>query len=90
VTAISEFTEMATWPGTTPTSPLIITLQKANSIAVCNVATANWTDLFNSVLSDATIYARCPACSGWIDMRDLGQVLEHEGPLPHPSQDQPQ
>jgi hypothetical protein len=25
-----------------------------------------------------------------IDCRDLGQVLEHEGPLPHPAQDQPQ
>ena len=24
----------------------------------------------------------------WIDMRDLGQVLEHAGPLPHPAQDQ--
>ena len=27
---------------------------------------------------------------GWIDCRDLGQVFEHEGPLPHPAQDQPQ
>jgi hypothetical protein len=26
---------------------------------------------------------------GWIDMRDVGQVLEHEGPLPHPAQDRP-
>jgi Zn-finger nucleic acid-binding protein len=33
---------------------------------------------------------RCPACDGWIDCRDLGQVFEHEGPLPHPAQDQPQ
>jgi hypothetical protein len=32
----------------------------------------------------------CPACDGWIDRRDLGQVFEHEGPLPHPAQDQPQ
>lgn len=24
------------------------------------------------------------------DMRDLGQVFEHEGPLPHPVQDKPQ
>jgi hypothetical protein len=23
-------------------------------------------------------------------MRDLGQVFEHEGPLPHPNKDQPQ
>jgi hypothetical protein len=25
-----------------------------------------------------------------IDCRDLGQVFEHERPLPHPAQDQPQ
>jgi hypothetical protein len=28
---------------------------------------------------------RCPACNGWIDCRDLAQVFEHEGPLPHPA-----
>jgi hypothetical protein len=33
---------------------------------------------------------RCPRCGGLVDMRDLGQVFEHEGPLPHPKQDQPQ
>jgi hypothetical protein len=33
---------------------------------------------------------RCPACNDWIDCRDLGHVLEHEGPLPHPAQDRPQ
>ena len=35
-------------------------------------------------------FVRCPACDGWIDCRDLSQVFEHEGPLPHPAQDQPQ
>jgi hypothetical protein len=25
---------------------------------------------------------RCPACGGWVDCRDLGQVFDHEGPLP--------
>jgi hypothetical protein len=30
-------------------------------------------------------FIRCPACSGWIDCRDLAQVFEHEGPLPHPA-----
>jgi hypothetical protein len=25
-----------------------------------------------------------------VDMRDLGQVLAHEGPLPYPSEDRPQ
>jgi hypothetical protein len=37
---------------------------------------------------DEANFIRCPECGGWIDMRDLGQVLEHQGPLPHPAQDQ--
>jgi hypothetical protein len=39
---------------------------------------------------EAEHFIRCPACGGWIDCRDLGQALEHDGPLPHPTQDQPQ
>jgi hypothetical protein len=35
-------------------------------------------------------FVRWPTCVGWIDCRDLGQVFEHKGPLPHPAQDQPQ
>ena len=38
---------------------------------------------------EAEHFIRCPACEGWIDCRDLAQVLEHEGPLPHPVEDQP-
>jgi hypothetical protein len=30
------------------------------------------------------------AFEGWFDMRDLGPVLEHEEPLPHPASDQAQ
>jgi hypothetical protein len=44
--------------------------------------------LGDSTKSDAEHFIRCPTCGGWIDCRDLGQVLEHEGPLPHPPQDQ--
>ncbi len=29
-------------------------------------------------------FIRCPACSGWIDCRDLAQVFEHNLPLLHP------
>ena len=39
---------------------------------------------------EAEHFVKCPACGGWIDCRDLGAVLEHEGPLPHPLGDQPQ
>jgi hypothetical protein len=37
---------------------------------------------------EAEHFILCPACDGWIDCRDLGQVFEHTGPLPHPGQDQ--
>jgi hypothetical protein len=30
---------------------------------------------------------RCPACGGSVDCRDLGQVFDHQGPLPHPAED---
>lgn len=35
-------------------------------------------------------FMQCEACGGYFDMRDLGQVFEHEGPLPHPPGDKPQ
>jgi hypothetical protein len=38
----------------------------------------------------AAHFIKCPICGDWIDMRDLGQVLAHEGRLPHPSEDQAQ
>jgi hypothetical protein len=40
--------------------------------------------------SEAEHFIKCPACGGWIDCRDLGQVIEHFGSLPHPAQDKPQ
>ena len=43
-----------------------------------------------SAQEEAQHFIRCPACGGWIDCRDLVQVFEHEGPLPHATQDQPQ
>jgi hypothetical protein len=38
--------------------------------------------------ADRDHFMKCPACGGWIDCRDLGMVLDHEAPLPHPGQDQ--
>jgi hypothetical protein len=40
--------------------------------------------------AEAEHFVRCPTCGGWMDCRDLAQVFEHEGPLPHPAQDRPQ
>jgi hypothetical protein len=34
---------------------------------------------------EAGYFIRCPACGGRIDVRDVRQVLEHDGPRPHPS-----
>jgi hypothetical protein len=39
---------------------------------------------------EAEHFIRCPRCNGWVDMRDLGQVFDDEGPLPHPAEDQAQ
>ncbi len=33
---------------------------------------------------------RCEACGAFVPYRDLGKVLAHEGPLPHPPEDRPQ
>jgi hypothetical protein len=40
--------------------------------------------------NEAEHFMRCPTCGGWLDMRDLAQVFDHEGPLPHPAGDKPQ
>jgi hypothetical protein len=26
-------------------------------------------------------FYKCPACGGWVDCRELGQVFDHEGPI---------
>ena len=41
-------------------------------------------------IDEAEHFFKCEACGGWIDMRDLGAVLDHEEPLPHPACDQAQ
>jgi len=42
------------------------------------------------VADESEHFIKCGTCGGWIDCRDLGQVFDHEGPLPHPAQDQEQ
>jgi hypothetical protein len=41
-------------------------------------------------VGEAFHYFRCKTCGGWIDARDLAWIEDHEGPLPHPAQDQAQ
>ena len=40
--------------------------------------------------AEAEHFLRCPVCGGYFDLRDLAQVIERAGPLPHPAQDQKQ
>jgi hypothetical protein len=40
--------------------------------------------------NEAEHFYQCEACGAWVDGRDLGQVFDHEGPLPHLAQDKPQ
>ena len=37
--------------------------------------------------SEADHFIRCRACGDYFDMRDLAQVFEPAGPLPHPTRD---
>jgi hypothetical protein len=39
---------------------------------------------------EAEHFRKCELCGGWIDFRDFGSALDHEGPLPHPVEDEPQ
>ena len=32
---------------------------------------------------EAEHFERCPGCGQWFDCRDLGQVFDHVGELPH-------
>jgi hypothetical protein len=41
-------------------------------------------------LSEAAHFSKCEVCGGYFDTRDLAQVFDHEGPLPHPACDQVQ
>jgi hypothetical protein len=40
--------------------------------------------------TEADHFGNCPVCRAYLDMRDLGAVLEHEEPLPHPVEDRQQ
>ena len=42
------------------------------------------------LLNEAEHFWRCEACGGYFDMRDLGAVFDHEGPLPHSVEDRQQ
>jgi hypothetical protein len=41
-------------------------------------------------VSEAENFFRCNICGGYLDARDYVWVQDHEGPLPHPAQDQAQ
>jgi hypothetical protein len=37
----------------------------------------NGIDADGTAQSEADHFVKCPGCDRWLDMRDLGQVLEH-------------
>ena len=40
--------------------------------------------------TEAERFNKYEPCGEWFEMRDLGAVLDHEEPLPHPAEDQVQ
>lgn len=40
--------------------------------------------------SEADHFYKCAECGGWVDMRDLGMVFDHEPGGSHPVTDKPQ
>lgn len=43
------------------------------------------------VAGEAEHYRKCPRCGGWVDVRDLGALIEHGWPgTVCPKQDRPQ
>lgn len=38
---------------------------------------------------EADHYYKCAECGGWVDMRDLGAVFDHEPGGSHPASDKP-
>jgi hypothetical protein len=36
-------------------------------------------------MTEAEHFKRCPLCGGYVDMRDLIRLDDHQGPLPHPA-----
>jgi hypothetical protein len=40
------------------------------------------------VADEAENFFKCAECGCWLDIRDFGAVLAHEGPLPHPVEGQ--
>ncbi len=41
-------------------------------------------------LDERSRFRKCESCGGFFDLLDLGWVESHEGPLPHPAEDQRQ
>jgi hypothetical protein len=39
---------------------------------------------------EADHFFKCEMCGGYFDARDLGAVLDHDEPLPHPAGDRAQ
>jgi hypothetical protein len=54
VTTLSESAEKIIWAGATSAPQVVITLQKGSSLAICNLAAANWLILAGTSLTDTS------------------------------------
>jgi hypothetical protein len=52
ITDLPNDEQKAIWPDQTPSPYLMVTFQKGNSVAVCQLATANWINLADSSLTN--------------------------------------
>jgi hypothetical protein len=55
ITALSDAAIKEIWPGQSLQSQLVVTLQKANSVAVCAIATGNWVSLADATMATANL-----------------------------------
>jgi hypothetical protein len=56
--ALSDASVKEIWPGQTLPTQIMITLQKGNSVAVCEMATVSWANLINAPMSNNTLCSK--------------------------------
>jgi hypothetical protein len=81
-------------PDTEKAQLLQLLADEADRGVLCSVEWKRHSSKIEIPIKSSEAKARTPhICEndlGWFDIRDLGAVLDHEGPLPHPASDQAQ
>jgi hypothetical protein len=58
VTVLTDAMTKELYPGQTLQTQVVITLQKGSSVAVCTLATANWTSLPDSTMTNTSLCSK--------------------------------